>query len=86
MSDLAPCPDDRVFVQLLEGGLGSSEKSKLDRHLDGCARCNETFAALGELVDSHHADEDLSGLVSGTKATARGVMGEAQRSSMSDVT
>ena len=56
-SPQAECPDEYVFMEMLQGVLIDAEREALDAHLDGCPSCTRLVADLAGLL---HSGEDAS--------------------------
>jgi tetratricopeptide (TPR) repeat protein len=89
------CPDDNALAAALAGTLPSADEDELERHLDGCGRCAELFAAIarggGGTVDTeapteaHYAASARHRLAAGTVVDRFVVEAHAGAGGMGDV-
>jgi serine/threonine protein kinase/TPR repeat protein len=58
------CPEENLFVELLQGALPDDERAALNDHLDACPACAALILALGQMLGADADDTDAA-LVAG---------------------
>lgn len=51
MLDVGPCPDENLFVEMLQGALSAQERQEIDDHIDRCQACAALVIELGSMLE-----------------------------------